>query len=96
MSQDEKQQTIELTYPCHTIDGTNFICSRALAKELIADALKLLAPVHVGNMDAAWNEFLHMGAPVARELDDEAKAGGQPGIVLTVPARGGICRILRD
>jgi hypothetical protein len=34
-------------------------------------------------MDTAWNEFLHMAAPVACELDDEAKAGGQPGIVLT-------------
>jgi hypothetical protein len=51
MSTIEKQQTIELTYPCHTIDGTDFICSRALASELVADALKLLAPVHAGNME---------------------------------------------
>lgn len=84
MSRDEKQPTIELTYPCHTISGTEFICGRALAKELVADALKLLAPVHAGNMDAAWHEFWEMAAPVARELDDEAKAGGLPGIVLSL------------
>lgn len=57
---NDNQQTIELTYPCHTIGGTRFICGRALAKELIADALKLLAPVHAGNMDAAWQEFWHV------------------------------------
>lgn len=81
---NDNQRTIELTYPCHTIGETRFICGRALAKELIADALKLLAPVHAGNMDAAWQEFWNMAAPVARELDDEAKAGGQPGLVLSL------------
>lgn len=84
---DDTHFTIELVYPCHTVGDTRFICGRSLAKELIADALKLLAPVHAGNMDAAWQEFWHMAAPVARKLDDEAKAGGQPGLVLSLKSR---------
>ncbi|NBU58949.1 MAG: hypothetical protein EBS23_04085 [Betaproteobacteria bacterium] len=84
MTKGNKHRTIELSYACHVIEGTRYICGRSLAKELAADALKLLAPVHGGNMDVAWDEFLRMAAPVARELDDEAKAGGQPGMVLTV------------
>lgn len=84
MKKSSKQRTVELSYACHVIEGTRYICGRSLARELAADALKLLAPVHAGNMDAAWDEFLRMAAPVARQLDDEAKAGGQPGLVLTV------------
>lgn len=75
---------IELTYAYHTIDGTRFICGRHLAGQLVEDAMKLLVPACKGDVNAAWDDLWKMAAPVACRLDDEAKAGKLPGLVLTV------------
>lgn len=65
------------------LDDGRTVCGRHLARQLVEDALKLLVPVHSFDVDAAWQELWEMTAPVARRLDDEAKAGGKPGTVLT-------------
>ncbi len=80
-------ETIELSFACHILDDGRSICGRHLARQLVEDALKLLVPVHKSNVDAAWQELWEMAAPVARRLDDEAKAGGKPGLVLTAHTR---------
>ena len=77
------ERTIELGYACHVLEDGRTVCGRHLARQLVEDALKLLVPVHGRDVDAAWQELWEMAAPVARRLDDEAKAGGKPGMVLT-------------
>lgn len=80
-------ETIELTYSCHTLEDGRTVCGRSLARELIEDALKLLVPVNADDVESAWEELWELAAPVARRLEDEAKAGGKPGLVLTVHTR---------
>lgn len=80
----EASDIIELKYACHLMDDGRTVCGRNLAGQLIDDAMKLLVPLHGFDVDAAWKEFWELAAPTARRLDDEAKAGGQPGLVLTV------------
>jgi len=76
------EETIELKYACHFMEDGRTVCGRHLAGQLIDDAMKLLVPLHGFNVDAAWKEFWELAAPAARRLDDEAKAGGKPGLVL--------------
>ncbi len=78
----ENEETIEMKYSCHFMEDGHTICGRHLAGQLIDDAMKLLVPLHSFNVDAAWKEFWELAAPAARRLDDEAKAGGKPGLVL--------------
>jgi len=73
---------IQLTYPTHMLEDGETICGEHLAKELIADALKLLVAVEDEDVDAAWKRMWDIAAPIARQLDDEVKAGGSPGLVL--------------
>ena len=81
------RETIELSYACHVLEDGRTICGRHLAGQLIEDAMKLLVPLHGLNVDAAWKELWDLAAPVARRLDDEAKAGGKPGLVLSLHTR---------
>ncbi len=78
-----EDKTIDLKYACHLLEDGRTVCGRHLAKQLTEDALKLLVPLHGFDVDAAWKEFWELAAPLARRLDDEAKAGGKPGLVLT-------------
>lgn len=83
----QNERTMQLEYPVHTLEDGRTVCGRSLARELVEDALKLLVPMHKGSVDGAWQELWELAAPVARRLDDEAKAGGKPGLVLMLHTR---------
>lgn len=82
MSDKPIPTTLKLTYPTHLLEDGRTICGEHLAAELVADALKLLVAVEGNDADAAWKKLWDLAAPVARQLDDEIKAGKFAGLVL--------------
>lgn len=83
MAEISNSKTLKLTYPFHMLDDGKTVCGEHLARELIADALKLLVAVEGNNADAAWKKLWDLAAPVARQLEDEIKAGKFAGLILT-------------
>ncbi len=75
-------KTLKLTYPLHLLQDGRTICGEHLAAELVADALRLLLAVEGNNADAAWKKLWDLAAPVARQIEDEIKAGKSPSLVL--------------
>lgn len=80
----EPKGTIELTYAYHLVEGTQYICGRHLAEQLVEDAVALLVPPCGGNAMAAWDAVIRMAGVAARKLDDELTAGKLPGLLLRI------------
>ncbi|KAB2912708.1 MAG: hypothetical protein F9K29_18280 [Hyphomicrobiaceae bacterium] len=83
----EGQFLLKLTYACHMLDDGRTICGRNLAQQLIEDALKLLVPSHVGEVDRAWEELCVFAARSVNELKAKEKAGGNIGLLLSAPLK---------
>lgn len=79
----EGQVPLELTYACHMLDDGRTICGRGLAQQLIDDAVRLLVPVHAGDVDQAWEEFCVVAARSVKGLKVREENGGGIGLVLT-------------
>ncbi len=79
---ESEPKTLKLSYPAHLLDDGRTICGEHLAAELVADALKLLTAMEGNNADAAWKKLWDLAAPVARQIEDDIKAGKSPGLVL--------------
>lgn len=79
---DKPRHRLQLTYETHYLEDGQTLCGEDLARQLIDDALRLLLAVEANNSDAAWDRLWHFAAPIARRLDDEVKAGGEPGLIL--------------
>lgn len=77
-----EKRRLDLTYETHFLEDGRTLCGEDLARQLIDDALRLLLAVEAMNADRAWNKLWHLAAPIARRLDDEVKAGGNPSLVL--------------